>query len=316
MGMGNRYVTQVCKVIAAGITFLVINDWSSQYGGNSNTLRRASSDDNVKSYSGPGSITAVLNTAKMGTGGLFQTIEKSWECHPAPQVEKLFVVNCKDDRRSFRTHYFDKGTEDIQKHRERHPEGKCLIVTAIRSPASWFASMYLQSAKRNWKPKEEMLQDFRSFLASGDFHMLHQVLPDLLKDFYAGSLIEQTKIMDENGGYSLIGPAPPTSVVAGCDLLFLRMEQSERWPEFFQKLGPGFRTFKEGESRIQQHPEAIDQIKAIASYKLTSEEKISIYNRENEFIRNWFDSYGYMDDVVDNNLDKYNDSNKDTSMIA
>lgn len=254
-------------------------------------------DENIiKSYSGPDSIAAVMNTAKTGTGGLFQTFEKSWKCGNAPPVEKLAVANCDNDRRIFRTHYFEAGVKDIQNHRANHPDGQCLIVTVLRSPATWFASMYLQIAKRNWKPKEEMLQDYKDFLATSEAtKMLHTVLPDLLNEFNAGSLIDQTQIMDANGGYSFVGSAPSTSVLAGCDLLFLRMEESARWPKLFEMIDPDIH-FKIGESRVQQHPEAIEQINAIAAYELTSEEKISIYDRENDFIRDWFDAYGYMND--------------------
>merc|ERR1711957_413478 len=141
-----------------------------------------------------------------------------------------------------------------------------------------------------------MLQNYREFLATDDFLMLYEALPGLLDEFNAGTLTQQAKIMDYNGGYSLT-PAPPTSVLPGCDLIFLRMEQSDRWPEFFEMLDPEFRSIV-GASRVDQNKANVEQINAIASYELTSEEKMHIYNTGNKFIQDWFDSYGYMDDVI------------------
>jgi len=37
------------------------------------------------------------------------------------------------------------GAKAIQEQRKENPDGQCLIVTAIRSPATWFASKYLES---------------------------------------------------------------------------------------------------------------------------------------------------------------------------
>lgn len=252
--------------------------------------------DRIRSYSTPGSIAAVINTAKMGTGGLQRTFATSWKCPEASPVPFMAVNQCKDDRRYTRTHWFGDGARDVQKHREEYPEGKCLIVTAIRSPASWFGSMYLQKAKQNWRPKEEMLKDYKKWLDTGDFHMLYQVLPELLNEFNAGSLADQTRIMDDNGGYSFV-PAPEKSMLAGCDLLFLRIEQSDRWPDIFESLDPEIKNNRRG-SRLQDNPDKEDEIKAIEAYELTSEEKVKIYNSQDEFLQNWFDVYGFMDDVT------------------
>lgn len=170
-------------------------------------------------------------------------------------------------------------------------------VTALRGPASWFGSMYLQMAKQSWKPREEMIRGYREFLARDDFHMLDKVLPYLLAEFDAGGSTEQVEIMDKNDEYSLV-PAPKKSALAGCDLLFLRMQQSDRWLEIFKGLDPEFRNIR-GASRVDQEKDNLDKIDAIASYELTKEEKTDIYNRKNEFVREWFDVYGYMDNIND-----------------
>jgi len=242
-----------------------------------------------------------MNTAEMGADGLHKTFRHSWLCQYTQPIEFLSVADCKDDRRVIRTHMFDPGSKEIQRHRKAHPEGQCLIVTTLRSPASWFASWYLHSAETEWKSKEEMLIDYRKFLAAGEFDMLYTVLPDLLSEFNAGTLIKRMEIMNHNGGYSLI-PAPPESVLAGCDLLFLRMEQSDQWPDMFQIIDPNVRS-EVGSDRLEQdHPNNADQINVISEYELTSDEKISIFNDEKGFLQDWFDSYSYMGNVIDSKI--------------
>jgi len=308
--MGTRKFSKLSIAAAIGLTFLVIDQIYTNTRDyvyvprNLLASDEPSVENRVKSYSSPDSIAAVMNTAKMGTGGLMKTFASSWLCSSAPSVKYIEVNQCRDDRHIIRTHKFDAGLEDIQKYRAKHTEGKCLITTAIRSPASWFGSMYLQTGKRNWKPREEMLQDYKKFLAAGDFHNMYTVLPQLLKEFNAGTLIQQAKIMDDNGGYSLI-PAPNESTLEGCDLLFLRMEQSDQWSDIFKMLDPDI-TSKMGDSRLELHPDNFDQINAISSYELTSEEKINIYNSQDKFIQDWFDAYGYMDDVINNNIEDKN----------
>lgn len=243
-----------------------------------------------------------MNTPKTGTGGLFQTLDNFWHCHDSGHRRtQMFIVNCGEENNSFsiaRTHSFVVGVREIQRQRKRYPDGQCLIVTALRSPASWFGSAYLQTGKNDWKPKEEMVEEYRRFLASGEStRMMESVLPDLLGEFNGGSLVHQTEIMARNGGYSRMGPAPSTSILAGCDLLFLKMEDSDQWPQIMRMMINPDIEYKRGVSRLQQHPEAIEQIDAIAAYKLTSEEKSNIYMHGNSFIRDWFDSYRYMDDV-------------------
>lgn len=318
--MGARKITKISVAVAIVLVVLAVDQFYVNLKDyvrvprNLSTSDEPSVENKIKSYSSPGSIAAVMNTAKMGTGGLCRTFAFSWKCPSAPPVKYIDANQCDDDRRIIRTHNFDAGLEDIQKHRAENPEGQCLITTAIRSPVSWFGSMYLQIAKKNWKPKEQMLQDYREFIAAGDFHNIYTVLPELLKHFNAGTLIQQARIMDENGGYSLTH-APKESMFAGCDLLFLRMEQSDQWSDIFKTLDPEI-TNEIGDSRLQSYPDNIDQINAISSYELTSEEKSNIYNNQDKFVQEWFDAYGYMDDVINNSInDKHVSTAKLTAVI-
>lgn len=261
----------------------------------------------IRSYDWSTSIAAVLNTPKTGTGGFYLTFLRSLKCRDAAKrIPGVYVADCPDDsRRAIRTHSFDAATQEIRQWKDKaHPDGKCLIVSGLRDPATWFASSFLQSAKENWKPTpEEMVQDFRTFLASPiSTRMMEHVIPNLLREFEGGTLLDQTKIMDRNGGFSLLGPAPPNSALAGCDLLFLRMEDSERWPDIFRTVDSDLR-YEVGISRVEQNPDHVDKIEAVSAYKLTPEERKYIYIHADSFIRDWFDSYGYVDDIKNKNGD-------------
>ena len=79
--------------------------------------------------------------------------------------------------------------------------------------------------------------------------------------------------------------------------LFLRMEDSERWPDVFRSIDLGLQHVV-GMSRLVQHPDMVDRINAVRAYELSGEEKERISTCVDSFIRDWFDSYGYMDGVV------------------
>jgi len=308
--MGFCKITKIYVVAAIGLTGLVVHQFSTTSKDYVRLPRILSPTDKtiagsmIESYSTPGSIAAVINSAKMGTGGLQRTFSDSWTCKDTTTINKTIAGNinqllpsdCKHGRRIIRTHSSELGLDYLLEYRKEHPEGQCLIATAIRNPAAWFGSQYLELQDGHWDTSEVMLQNYREWLATNKFDMRYSVLPGLLHEFNAGTLTQQAKIMDDNGGYSLT-PAPSTSALPGCDLMFLRMEQSDRWPEFFEMLDPEFRSFV-GQSRVDQNKANVEQINAIASYELTSEEKMNIYNTGDNFIQDWFDSYGYMDDVI------------------
>jgi len=288
----------IILAVAIILTIAGVNQSFFSLHDNDRIPRKLSIGNGIESYSTKGSIAAVINTAKMGTDGLHKSFSFSWrKCDRLPMVDNVVPHACKDDRRTFQTHFFDEGSKYIQEHRRNHPEGQCIIATSLRSPATWFGSMFLQTtaAKKRWKQEGELLEEYRKFLANDNFDRIHHVLPDLLQEFNAGTLMQQTKIMDDNGGFSLMS-APPTSVLSGCDLLFLRIENSDRWPDIFQMLDPSLKNSRTP-SRAQKSAANISQVDAIASYRLTPEEKRNIYNKGDNFIKDWFDVYGFMDDV-------------------
>ena len=180
--MGFRKITKIYVVAVIGLTGLVVHQFSiisKDYVCLPRTLssiEKTIADSMIKSNSTPGSITAVINTAKMGTGGLEKTFVKSWTCKHTPTINKVLPSDCKHGCRSIRTHSSESGFYYLLEYRKEHPEGQCLIATAIRNPAAWFGSMYLQLQHGHWDTSEVMLQNYRNFLATDDFHMLYIAL--------------------------------------------------------------------------------------------------------------------------------------------
>jgi len=273
-----------------------VREWLDAYG-YLNASKRQSKD-----------IYAVINTGKMGTGGLTSTALYRGCAGAESNVKELSIRTCPDGQTVFRTHKFMIGSKAIQEHRENNPEGQCLIVTAIRDPRSWFPSKFLQSLGAakfvessggcnidEWPSKEALVSEFREYVHNSFNPALSSAIPGLLGEFGGGGLKEQFKIMDKNGGYSLLGPAPPQSPVAGCNLLFLRMEQSNQWPDIFRQIAPELQ-FAKGLARKDDCPILSEHIKAVTDYEMTTEEKYSIYEKGDDFAVEWLDAYGYMNE--------------------
>jgi len=259
-------------------------------------------NETSKSFSNPGTVVAVINTAKMGTGGLSQNFINTWDCIDAVKVPTHLTYNCPNDRMVLRTHDVNVGAEVIKTHRQEHPEGQCLIVSVIRDPVAWLPSLYAQKKKiceAASMPKEEMLQDYKRFLAYLTVidQSAESCLPRLINDFNGGSLIDQFKIMDQNGGYSILN-AKHDSDFAGCKFLFLRMEQSDRWPDIIKMMVPENKFYR-GQSQESLCSALSDHIQMLQRYELTKEEKMAIYSHGSPLVVDWFDSYGYMDMISD-----------------
>jgi len=287
--------------IAIGLTILVINQFSANvdgYGRYLNSEDKQSVEERINdeevSNTGSKDIYAVINTPKMGTGGLTSTIAVG--CRKTESnVRGLATYDCPHGRKAIRSHIFDVGFNVVEEHRKDNPAGKCLIVTAIRSPATWFASHFAQTLGCNmedWPSEEALLIQFRAFIQNSSASHISTAIPGLLNEFGGGSLQEQFKIMDAHGGYSLLGPAPPQSTVAGCKLLFLRMEQNDHWPAIFKKVDQTI-DFRRGEAKTELCPNLNERMKIIKNYELTIAEKNRIYEIGNKDVKDWFDAYGY-----------------------
>lgn len=274
----------------------IIPDWFNSYG-----YIEGSSQIKKVSYSVPESVIAVITTPKTGTTGLTQNFKNSWECEKVVEDPFFLTYGCPDDRLLVRSHQFGAGAQVVQQHRQEHPGGHCLLVTSIRHPANWLPSLYTQKeniCKNTSMTKNDMLEDYKRFFGNEHLilHSAETSLPGLMREFTFGSLKEQAKIMDQNGGYSILSPTFPASIFAGCELLLLRMEQSKQWPEIIQMMVPENK-FSQGKSGVSQCPELADHIKMLQDYELTMEERLRIYNYGGGLMADWFDAYEYIGGV-------------------
>merc|ERR1712176_695518 len=159
----------------------------------------------------PKSLVAVINTAKMATGSLSRHFLTSWDCKESQVNEGgLNIHGCTDNRTVLRSHKYDVALEGIRKWRTEYPNQKCLILTAVRSPSTWFQSQYIQRKGQCDASKmglDDMKQDYKQYLMTFDVgKALNTALPQLLQEFGGGELQDQFTIMDQTGGYSVLGP--------------------------------------------------------------------------------------------------------------
>ena len=117
-------------------------------------------------------------------------------------------------------------------------------------------------------------------------------LEQLLEE-YGVDLASRFREMESNGGYSLLGPAPEGSVVEGCELLLLRMEEAERWEGVLEGVFPGVRYVK-SRSRAEMCPAGARALEVLRDYNFTREEKEVMVHHGGDFVKKWFDVYGYL----------------------
>jgi len=268
----------------------IMSDWFDSY-----RYIEGSSQIIKDSHSTPGSVIAVITTPKTGTTSLTQNFKNGWKCEKVDQKPFFISYECPDERLLVRSHQFGAGAQVVQQHRQEHPAGHCLLVTSIRNPVDWLPSLYYQKeniCKNTSVTKNDMLEDYKLFLANQSLILTsaETALPGLMREFTFGSLKEQAKIMDQNGGYSILSPAFPGGTFAGCELLLLRMEQHEQWPEVIKSMVPEIK-FSKGKSGASQCPELADHIKMLQNYELTMEERTRIYNYGGGLMADWFDAY-------------------------
>jgi len=330
--MAGRKIVKLSSVIVICLTIIVINQYSSanrakeeQHAQVPRHLSSSITNDkrsmkkrlnhNISTGRSSKDLYVVINTPKMGSDGLTSTVvSKGCKESKINAIDELKRFECQDGNTILRTHKFELGVAAVEEHlRLAHPhnrdsDGKCLIVTAIRNPASWFPSYFVQTMGPSyfvpslggcnldkWPSEKVLLEEYRDFIhkRTSAYGTLKLALPGLLTEFGGGTLQQQFKIMDRNGGYSELGPAPPGSSVAGCKLLFLRMEESERWPDIFKDIDPTLE-FKKGLARTDKCPSLTERLKVITDYEMTDREKEIIYKNGDEYVRDWFDAYGYI----------------------
>jgi len=272
----------------------MISDWFDSYG-----YMEESPQIEPRSYSVPGTVIGIINTPKIGTTGLVQNFKSSWKCEQLNEGTDRYYITyeCPDDRLLLRAHHLSIGAQMMRHHRQMNPFGRCLIVTAIRHPATWLPSLYIQResfCESDPMTQEEMLQDYRRFLNNhrSILNSAESALGELMKEFTFGTLKEQSKIMDQNGGYSILSTGSPESLFVGCELLFLRMEQSKQWPDIIKMMIPENKYHK-GISTEDRCPQRTDDVRMLQDYELTMEERMRIYNYGDGLMADWFDAYEY-----------------------
>jgi len=263
-------------------------------------------NSSILSFNEPGTIYAVLNTPRMGPGTFQQSFLTSLDCGEGMKIPGVDVHECDMNQTVIRSNGFGASSALIHKHRRNYPDGRCHIVTSLRSPTHWFASRFEETSTFQGAqcrdieiPLDDALREYKSFLITRDFGPTFYTLNSLLNEYrvrdeYRVSLTSQFQMMDKNGGYSIIGPAPEGSIIAGCELLFLRMEESESWPDIFETVFTGIK-FALGEARLEQCPHAAATLNALKDYEFTKAE-IKMMTRDGGLIEEWLYVYGYEND--------------------
>lgn len=244
-----------------------------------------------------GTIVAVLNTPKSGTGTLTSHFYKSFHC-PCPDGKNAV----------FRSHTLQEGAAHLAKMRKKYPNHRCVITTAIRDPRTWIPSWFMETHKNEYclrkgvKPMEtaRLMQEYRRWLGdkSNNIRAVVGIIrPKLLTEFGAPNVRAEFDKMNANGGYTHLvhSGGDENNVYAGCELLFLRMEDSDAWPNILSQHVPGTETVIEVQgARMDRCPGVTkDQYKALLEYELTKEEKERIIAGD-EYTIEYFDLYGQL----------------------
>jgi len=241
-------------------------------------------------------LFAMISTPLMEATGFLPSVitpecmRKEMNAHD----DKFSLFNCPEGHSVLQSRKFDTGSKVIEQYRKENPEDDCLIVTAIRDPMSWFQSYFLHSLDSKfssckldeWASKEAFLMEFKKFVQVKN-PALSNAIPDLLNEFNGGSLQDQVMIMERGGGdehSTILGPAPPGSIVAGCNLLLMKMKNIDPNLEFVHKEW----------ATEEECPQLPEYVKVITDYEMTIEEKQTIYQSGDDNLRDWFDAYGYL----------------------
>ena len=142
---------------------------------------------------------------------------------------------------------------------------------------------------------DEMMEDYKNFLRTFTFPSRGALLPRLLSEYQHGSsLAAQFTEMDANGGYAFLTQPRdyPSNPYEGCELLFLRVEDGDKWPNILHSFFPG-NDYVKGIGRNEQCPGMARHIEMLTKYELTPDEKSGIRERGEEFVGDWFDVYRY-----------------------
>jgi len=249
-----------------------------------------------------GPVVVIVNTPKTGTGGLTNTFARSFKCGGAEKAfDQVSHYSCQSGVDLLRTHNPEPASEALATIRPNFQDREqCLVITAIRDPRTWIPSMFMQSALGgrdlcNAKIDQKgFFQRYHDFIMGEYEFIQHGILhirPPLLKHFGATSLDDEFAKMEKNGGYSLLDKPDPLGPFSNCELLFLRMEDSAKWPSFISTVMPGVK-YQKNKSRSQECPRIADHYKALQYYDY-SDEEIIMMTGGNPEIASYFNIYGF-----------------------
>jgi len=249
-----------------------------------------------------GTIVAIINTPKCGTGSLHGSFSHSLQCRDGTLegVDRVtYSTGCRQGIDTVRTHVVDAGAKAIAALRQNPQEKRCVVATAIRHPKTWLPSIFMQKDGRTLCQKdvsyEEFYNAYHEYImkeSSSEF-IISSILsarPELFKEFGTTLTAEMEKV-EVNGGYSL-----QESVSTGgrpfdnCELLFLKMEDNDAWPDIIANLYPGIR-YRPNEKRVEACPLIADNYAKLAEHQFTDEEKANII-RGNSDVAEYFAVYG------------------------
>jgi len=282
---------------------------------------------------------AIINTPKCGTGGLFDYFFRSFQCQetnlPKTQVDhsapETGLNGCPHGYALQRGHLIDHATKALETNLNIIQKDKCLVVSAIRDPATFLPSLFMEkhdnlcalAEERKHKPRHT-LKLYREWLKLDAKFFYFPGISYLLNEFGAESLTSEMEKMNRNGGFSVL-PHPSKlqhqnsiksdvekheishekassnhqSPYSNCDFLFLKLEDHGNWRFIFDRImivpeneRPIYYKKPSGSNREKLCPALKEHYHAIQNYKLSNKEKSHIISNI-PYMAEWFQIYGH-----------------------
>eukprot|EP00586_Coscinodiscus_wailesii_P017808 CAMPEP_0172510490 /NCGR_PEP_ID=MMETSP1066-20121228/228834_1 /TAXON_ID=671091 /ORGANISM="Coscinodiscus wailesii, Strain CCMP2513" /LENGTH=284 /DNA_ID=CAMNT_0013289455 /DNA_START=199 /DNA_END=1050 /DNA_ORIENTATION=- len=256
----------------------------------------ASKNKPVQNSSKGKTVIALINTPNSGTEEIFSHFSNSFGCTlQNSQVDDVFYAPCVNPKSVSIVKSHDKrATVPLLRRLLRHLQQyeiptECLIVTALRDPQKWFSTKFIENHKKMLcgmtdMTADEAIEEYQMWFerdAIYNRYMLQSVIRGFLNK-YGVTLSKQMKLMQKNGGYSVVPPVPALKEIQGrgvpvesvCSLLLLDYDKLRESPERFNDVLPG--ALYQSPKKRQMCSEDAARYKtirrAIRSYKFTNEE--------------------------------------------
>jgi len=257
--------------------------------------------------------TFVVNTPKSGTGTLQQSFVASSECLDSKTfaMRGVYADVCSHETNVvLRSHHIGSAEGFLQFLQRVAPAStaRCLVVTNIRDPRTWLPSLFFERNKEDLcKPNQvsaaTVVGDYRRWLLSPQFSPVSYVAPDVLKLFEGGqnftavlgqlfgSSLARTKTSSKTIGQpdsaGLSGAALHLRAIPGspwahsrCELVAMRVEDSDHWPAELAAASPGFRLYSSQGTSKRCAGEGDAIYAALKAYVLTTQEVGTILRKD------------------------------------